>query len=65
MLRKYAAAELAAVIETEEDFNKVATDITPINTDARPRKIVRYNPDFVYARFKAIGSIEIDGQHLQ
>lgn len=63
MLRKFATVKLASVVTTEEDFNQAVSELT--TTAARPdvqvQKIVRYNPDFVYARFKAIGSLEVDG----
>ena len=60
MLTKYAAVKLAP-IKTEDEFNKVAAAILNEDSDVKVRKIVKYNPDFVYARFKAIGAIEVDG----
>jgi len=58
MLQKFASVKVSSIITTEQDFNKFADNakISP-----QTRKIVQYNPDFVYARFKAIGCIEVDG----
>ena len=61
-LRKYASLKLASVITTEKEFNEVVGKRKNFSKDNTiVQKIVRYNPDFVYARFKAIGCLEVDG----
>ena len=61
-LRKYASLKLASVITTEQDFNDAVKRSTLISTaDHSVQKIVKFNPDFVYARFKAIGCLCVDG----
>jgi len=65
MLRKFASGKLASVIQTEDEFNTIINpsygSLTTTSSEHRVRKVVKYNPDFVYARFKAIGSVEVDG----
>jgi len=61
MIKKYAFVQLSSVINSKEEFDKVTADIKSDSNNYRVRKVVKYNPDFVYARFKAIGSLEIDG----
>ena len=66
MLKKYAAIiKVAAIIDNEVDYNRIVAEITAQAADDRvevtARKVVKYNPEFVYARFKAIGCLEIDG----
>ena len=60
MLRKYAFIEIAVVPETE--FKKFAAQsAVEAPTGHSLQKVVKYNPDFVYARFRAIGNLEVDG----
>ena len=59
-MEKHAFIKLAAVINTEKEFNRITA--TAEKDGSRViRKVVKYNPEFVYARFKAIGSLEVDG----
>ena len=58
MLRKYAFTEISIV--PEKEFKKFAAQANAA-TGHSLQKVVKYNPDFVYARFRAIGNLEVDG----
>ena len=61
-LRKNASLlKLASVITTEQEFNDVVGRHTATAADHTVQKVVKFNPDFVYARFKAIGCLCVDG----
>jgi len=61
-LQKYASLKLASVITTEQEFDEIIERSTVIaGGDHSVQKVVRFNPDFVYARFKAIGCLCVDG----
>ncbi len=67
MLKKYAAfIKLSALIDNEADYNRAVSEMSASAESSsghsvNAKKIVLYNPDFVYARFKAIGCLEVDG----
>ena len=61
MLIKYAAVKFTGAITSEEEFNKTVGNLSTLADDRNIKKVVKYNPDFVYARFKAIGCLEVDG----
>ena len=60
-LRKYASLKFASVITTEQEFNDIVGRHTITAADHTVQKVVKFNPDFVYARFKAIGCLCVDG----
>ena len=60
-LRKYSSIKLASVITTEQEFDSVVGKHAVAASDHIVQKVVKFNPDFVYARFKAIGCICVDG----
>jgi len=60
-LKKYASLVITDASLTEQEFNAVIIGRQAIASDHTVQKIVKFNPDFVYARFKAIGSLCADG----
>lgn len=71
MLKKTASfVKLAAIINTEGAYDQAIAEMTLESPESSAKegshrinaqKVVKYNPEFVYARFKAIGCLEVDG----
>ncbi len=60
-LRKYASIDLVSLATTETEFNATIGKYADAPNSHVVQKVVKFNPEFVYARFKAIGCLCVDG----